>query len=384
MSSPSASRTRPTGRGVSLLVLSLSTVVIGALLPEPVAVQIGLMGLCIGTASWWMARRNLNGLRITRDYVDSAFAGQLFPYELHLHNDHSRNRRSVEVEDSLSGPAERGLDAAMIPGGGSVTRAFSTRLLRRGVSHRARAVLISTFPLGLWRSEQEVRERVDMTVYPRPVPPRQLEDAQDAALIDVEEAESARRDWSGDFHGIRGFQPGDRMKLIHWAATARSGKVMVRQFDRRLPEKYSIFFHSIRPDGRRGGPDAFESAMELLCGLLVHCRERAIPLDITGSFNGWHTLHIPNPSQLEPALVLLAGARPDAESDASPLIHAVSSTEPGARVFLISDTPVREWEELLPEFPFDVTCLSVSELRVRRHGLRVRHTDQVSSTSAIP
>ncbi|MDB6135430.1 MAG: hypothetical protein JWM59_3673 [Verrucomicrobiales bacterium] len=370
MSSPSASRTRLTGRGACLLILSLVSLVPGVLLPEPAAIQLGLLGLCLPLLAYPLARRNLRGLRISRKYADQAFAGQLFPYEVHVHNDRRTDSRGVEIEDSLAGPAERGMDAAVIPGESQVERTFSTRLLRRGTSHRARTMLMSVYPLGLWRSELELRDRVEMTVFPRPVPPRELEEAQDAALLDVDEAESARRDWTGDFHGIRGFQPGDRLKLIHWAATARSGRVMVRQFDRRLPEKFSIVFHSIRPDGRKPtGPDAFESAMELLCGLLLHCQERAIPADFTASFMGWRTVHIPNPDDLDPALRQLAAARPVPESNASALLHAISATEAGARVFLVSEVPVREWEDLLPELPFDITCLSLSELRVKRTGL---------------
>ncbi|MES2706591.1 MAG: DUF58 domain-containing protein [Verrucomicrobiota bacterium] len=384
MSSTPASRTRLTGRGAALLILSLVAIVTGALLPEAAAIQMGLMGLCLALLSRPLAKRNLKGLRISRDYAETAFAGQLFPYELHIHNDARNDRRSVEIEDSLSGPAERGMDAVVIPGQSQATRAFSTRLLRRGTSHRARAMLVSHYPMGLWRSELELRDRIEMTVWPRPVPPRQLEEAQDAALLDVDEAESARRDWTGDFHGIRAFQPGDRLKLIHWAATARAGKVMVRQFDRRLPEKFSLVFHSIRSNGKQpAGPDAFESAMELMCGLLIHCRDRAIPADLTASFMGWRTLHVPNPNDLEPALTQLAAARPAPEHNASALIHAISATEPGARVFLISDAPVREWEDLLPEFPFDITCLSLTELRVKRTGLLLRTTSRASSP-ALP
>ena len=58
--------------------------------------------------------------------------------------------------------------------------------------------------------------------------------------------------------------------------------------------------------------------------------------------------------------------------DAGPLLHALSTVEPGARVFLLSDIPVREWESLLPDLPFEVTCLSVSELRIKQPGLRLR------------
>jgi len=367
---PASARTKLTGRGAALLAVSLGAVLMGAFLPEPVVAQLGLLGGCVILTAWTVARRNLNGLRVGRVLPPAAFAGQLFPYTLELWNDSPRTRFAIEVEDSIAGPAERGMDTAAVPPGGMAPRAFETRLLRRGVRHGARARLLSRFPLGLWEAEQELRDRVDMIVYPRPVPPRSLYDAQDAALLDAEEEESTRRDWSGDFHGIRPFQPGDRMKLIHWPATARAGRMMVRQFDRRLPEKYCVVFHSIRPGPDPGSaPDGFESALELLCGLLQHCRDQGIPLDLTLSSERWRTWPVPNPALLEPVLECLAATRRAPERDAGPLLQALSTTEPGARVFLISDVPVREWEMLLPDLPFAVTCLSVTDLRIRQPGL---------------
>ena len=368
----SNARTRPTGRGLALLFLSAGLVVLGALLPEPAVVQLGLAGWMILLIAWPVAAWNLSGLTVHRKHPPAAFAGQLFAYTLELAQEKARTSYAVEVEDTVSGPAERGMDAAHVTGGQPVVRRFETRLLRRGPRHRARAILTSSFPLGLWHASQELRDTLDMMVYPRPVPPRSLEDAQDSALLDAEEEESNRRDWSGDFHGIRAFQPGDRLKLIHWPATARAGRMMVRLFDQRLPEKYSIVFHSIRPGQETSGPDAFESSLELLSGMLVHCRDHAIPLSLTASFDRWRTMQIPTAAFLEPALERLAGARRVSDRDPGPLLHVLSTVEPGSRIFLISDVPVKEWEHLIPDLPFAVTCLGINEMRIKRPGLVLR------------
>ena len=39
------------------------------------------------------------------------------------------------------------------------------------------------------------------------------------------------RDSSGDFSGIRPYVPGDRLRLLYWPALARSGELMVRDFE---------------------------------------------------------------------------------------------------------------------------------------------------------
>jgi uncharacterized protein (DUF58 family) len=322
--------------------------------------------------TWPLARRNLRALRVERKLPETCFAGQLFPMDLVLVNEKPRlDSVAVELEDGIAGPAERGLTARWLRcGEGRVVRTLTTRLLRRGTSHRVRSMLSSTFPLGLWRSRRELRDNVEVVVFPRPVTPRALEEATDSAMIDAEESESAHRDWMGDFHGVRAFQPGDRLKLLHWPTIARSGRMMVRQFDRPLPEKYFVVFHSIFPGkqtGERG--DAFESAMELLCGLLMYCRDNTIPLDLMASFTDWQAVPVTTPPQVEDALYLLADARRAGERDVSHLLRALSHVERHTRVFILSDVPVRDWEPLLPDFPFAITCMSVSDLRIKRPGV---------------
>jgi len=77
-----AARTVITGRGVILLVLSLGAVLLGAILPEPAAVQLGLLGLLLVLGAWPLAAGNLSGLTVERTHPAAAFAGQLFPYTL--------------------------------------------------------------------------------------------------------------------------------------------------------------------------------------------------------------------------------------------------------------------------------------------------------------
>lgn len=363
--------TRLTGRGAGLLLLSLAVTVTGAVLPEPNAVRLGLLGMLLLPVTWPLAKRNLRLLRVERKLPESCFAGQLFPMDLAVVNDKPRlDSVAVELEDGVAGPAERGLTARWLRcGGGRVVRNLTTRLLRRGTAHRVRSLFSSTFPLGLWRSRRELRDSVSVTVFPRPVTPRALEEATDTAMIDAEDSESAHRDWMGDFHGVRAFQPGDRLKHLHWPTVARSGRLMVRQFDRPLPEKYFVVFHSVFPgkqSGERG--DAFESAMELLCGLLMHCRDNSIPLDLMASFTDWQAIPVTTPPQIEDALYLLADARRAGERDISNLLRALAHVERHTRVFILSDVSVRDWEPLLPEFPFAITCMTVTDLRIKRPG----------------
>ncbi len=50
----------------------------------------------------------------------------------------------------------------------------------------------------------------------------------------------AGRDSSGDFSGLRPYVPGDRLRLLYWPALARSGELMVRDFEDSGPPRVHI------------------------------------------------------------------------------------------------------------------------------------------------
>ncbi|MBP7948325.1 MAG: DUF58 domain-containing protein [Verrucomicrobiales bacterium] len=363
----SGSFTKLSGRGWGLLVMALLAALAGYMLPESALLHLGLGGLLLLAASRPLARWNLRCLTAGRTTPASAFAGHLFPVTLELHNSRRKlDAIAIDCEDSIGGSAERGLHAGWVKAGSRVKRKFQTRLLRRGVRHRLRTAVESTFPFGLWKVREESRQTLEMTIFPRPIVPRILDDPEFASLLEADEAESIQYDYAGDFHGLREFQPGDRIKHIDWPATARSGKIMVRQYDKRLPSRFLTVFHSFNPGRHRHG-EAFESAMEMLCGLLLHLHGQHIPVDLAASFNGWRVVSMGSREEdLQSALRLLAEARRTPEADLSGLRRVLDGVDSSQRVFVLSDVPVKEWEAHLPELPCLVTCLSVSDLRLKQ------------------
>lgn len=361
-----------TARGGFLLAASVLALVGGFLLPEPHAIHLGLLGMLVLAVSWPFARANLRQVKGARVTPESAFAGQLFPLEISVQNHRKRlDAFAINYEDGLAGPTERGLHARWLRPGETSVRRFKTRLLRRGLRHRIRSSVESTFPLGLWKAREEFVETIEMVLIPRPIVPRILNDPEFTALLEADDSESVQVDYSGDFHGLREFQPGDRVKHIDWAATARSGKLMVRKFDRRLPSRFLIVFHSITPGRGSHHGETFDSAMELLCGLLIGLNERGIPMDLVASFNGWKQQPVGgNEKHLADGLRILAGARRVPETDFRALLPLLTALDSSQRVFIMSDVPVKLWEQELPDVPCLVTCLSVSEMRLRQPKIR--------------
>lgn len=357
-----------------LLLFSVGAIGVGFLIPEPHALHLGLVGLLMIVIAWPLTRKNIQSLRTMRKVPESAFAGQAFPAEITVTNTRGKlDAFAISYEDAIAGASERGLFISWLRAGGSGTRKFRARLLRRGIRHRMRSSVESSFPLGLWRAREEFKDELEMIIMPRPIKPRILDDPEFASLLDADESESLQIDYSGDFHGLKEFQPGDRVKHIDWPATARSGKVMVRKYDRRLPSRFLIVFHSITPTAKAGHGEAFDSAMEMLCGLLLALNDRGIPIDLVASFNGWKLMTAGgNEESLSNGLRLLAGARRHPEKEFRELQRLLAKVDSTQRVFILSDVPVKEWESNLPELPCLVTCLSVSDLRIKQPRISIR------------
>ncbi|MFC4140709.1 MULTISPECIES: DUF58 domain-containing protein [unclassified Microbacterium] len=84
-------------------------------------------------------------------------------------------------------------------------------------------------PLGLFERAHRRDEPVDLYVHPRTV----LFDGQSLGFLrDLEgmpAADLSRDDVS--FHALLEYQPGDDLRHVHWRSTARTGTMMVRQFE---------------------------------------------------------------------------------------------------------------------------------------------------------
>ena len=364
---PRTSQPRLTIRGWAFFGLGVIASAGGAMVGERAAVHLGLFVLLVLALSWFAARLNLAGLKFERDLPASAFAKEDFSVILRVSNDKSRLYSfAIDVEDSMLPFSNRGLSARWVRSLGTSELTFSTRVPRRGIVKRSSLVVASTFPFGLFRAGRKIDMPVRLTTYPKPVVPRALEEAEDSDMLEGMSRGTPTRDPSGDFRSIRGFQSGDPMKAIHWHATARAGEIMVREFDRPVPESYAVVFHSYCPPGYLLSPDSFEISMELLAGLLLKCRETSIPLILAANFTDWQMREIAGQADLHDSLALLAVARHQPEGDLGGVQAALDSLPHGSAAYVLSDTPIVHWAHLVPTYSFPVTCLDNSDIRIQR------------------
>jgi uncharacterized protein (DUF58 family) len=117
-----------------------------------------------------------------------------------------------------------------IPAGASATRLLTVRPERRGNLPTGSCSISTLFPFALFEKSMDVEPRASLTVYPEPAddgspPPGQT--APDPAGG----ARAPGRDGT-EVRGAREHAPADPVRDIHWKASARMGKWMVKERER--------------------------------------------------------------------------------------------------------------------------------------------------------
>jgi uncharacterized protein (DUF58 family) len=106
---------------------------------------------------------------------------------------------------------------------------FSIPTQRRGVVEVGPVSIVKGDPLGLFERAHRRDDPVDLFVHPQTV----LFDGQSLGFLrDLEglpAADLSRDDVS--FHALNEYQPGDDLRHVHWRSTARTGVMMVRQYE---------------------------------------------------------------------------------------------------------------------------------------------------------
>jgi uncharacterized protein (DUF58 family) len=212
----------------------------------------------------------LRGIRVERHLPAEWFAGRPARVALRIHNGQRRAAAfAVVVEDRVAdahlGDRASGRCVALRIGpNASEVRSYAYAPERRGALSFRGFVVSTRFPFGLFSKSRVLDAHAEALVYPAvavvPTPP------SDAAPAPCGERPHPR-DGAGDVaDGLRDRQDGDPARRIHWRASARARRLLVR---RRAGDDDALL--EVRLEIARGG-DAFErlvsrAASEALAGL---------------------------------------------------------------------------------------------------------------------
>ena len=192
-------------------------------------VGLGLLGLLV--SAWVWSRLSLRGIGVTRSIAtDRAQVGQSLHEQVDVRNHGWLAKLWVEVIDYSTLPDHALSRAVTLRGRRTVSWQVATRCTRRGRFRLGPMAIRSGDPLGLFTVRRSIREAHDLVVYPAEValngfvPP--------AGLLTGGQASDRRNPFvTPSVSGIRDYTAGDPFGRISWAATARLGRMMVKEFD---------------------------------------------------------------------------------------------------------------------------------------------------------
>jgi uncharacterized protein (DUF58 family) len=217
-----------TGLGWTVAVLTLVAFVVGYRFGLREVVVVGFAGaLLVAVAAVALIGRSRLLIRMSRP-VRRVAVGDDAAVTVTAENP----TRFPSVPTTVEVPVGSGLVDVAIPSiapHGTFERAVPVPTLRRGVLDVGPVTGVRADPVGLVRRELVWTDREQVIVHPRTVaiPSTStglVRDLEGQATTDLSLADIS-------FHAIREYMPGDDPRNVHWKSTAKTGALMVRQFE---------------------------------------------------------------------------------------------------------------------------------------------------------
>lgn len=191
--------------------------------------------------------------------------------------------RRVALPGRLDIPVGHGLVEFGVPllrPGHTVAQPLEIPALPRGIVRVGPVTTVRSDPIGLVRREHAFRDVHEVFVHPRTV----ALPSTSAGLIRDLEGNPTRRLVNADmsFHAIREYAPGDARRQVHWKSTAKTGQLMVRQFEESRRSRMAVVLATATQE--YADADEFELAVSAAASLGLRAVRDARDLDIvTGS-----------------------------------------------------------------------------------------------------
>lgn len=229
---------RPGRRAVGLVFGAGVLFLVGTNVQAGWLLVLAAMLLGVVLAGALLPGRMLRGIEVERRAPTHVHQGDDAVVELVVTNRGRGLRAGLELEDAHIAPV-RGFVASLRPG--ERVAVESTRLAaRRGVFLTKEITVASAAPFGVARRRRRVPASSTTVVFPRVEALGSLEMLEAFTTFDHTDVTHARRGAGREYLGIREYRPGDSMRHVHWPSTARTGSVMVREFEQERVRRMGI------------------------------------------------------------------------------------------------------------------------------------------------
>lgn len=284
---------------------------------------------------------------------------------LHVRNASSRRHWGSRLDLPL-GEAAASFALPVLRAGEVRTDRFRIPTQRRGLVTVGPAHSVQGDPFSLTGRESRWTDALELYVHPRTVP---LPGRQTGFVHDLEGHASTHLTSSDmNFHALRPYAAGDDRRHVHWRSTARTGQLMVRQFEETRMSRVAVALDT----GRTSFLDAdeFELGVSVAASIAMQTLLSESPLSLltTGE-----TLAAVSPDRTLDELSVVEQSTRGGIAD---LVHSTIRRAPGSSVvFLVtgSSTSMADLRRACARFDVDARVVGVrvdsgGQLRVRSAG----------------
>jgi uncharacterized protein (DUF58 family) len=211
--------------------------------------------------------RNIEVERIVPNHIA---AQEQFPIQLVV-----RNRKrlfasySLRVSDHLD--MYEGIGSTFLVKVGKqdqVRTSYFCVFPRRGIYTLKYLQVSSRFPFGFFeRSITFIRPR-EIVIYPQVL---DMMHFLETSRVDFGEHDRARKGPGTSLYGLREYQAGDSARFIHWKISAKTDKLMIREFEREEKHKVTLFLNN--SSALHADPNVqeqFEKAIVMVASMAHH------------------------------------------------------------------------------------------------------------------
>ena len=252
------------------------------------------IGLIVGLALGWMEWIAAGAVGVVLLLMSVPFLFGARSYDVDLTLSHERIVAGSSVEGgiivrntgrraTLPGridvPVGEGLVEFGVPllrAGHDTMRALDIPPQPRGILRVGPAVTVRSDPLGLMHREHAFDDVHDLYVHPRTV---SLPSTSSGLIRDLDGSPTRRLvDADMSFHAIREYVAGDARRQIHWKSTAKTGRLMVRQYEESRRSRMAVVMGLAERE--YSSADEFELAVSCAASLSVRAVTDARDLDV--------------------------------------------------------------------------------------------------------
>ncbi|HEX6810342.1 MAG TPA: DUF58 domain-containing protein [Planctomycetota bacterium] len=189
------------------------------------------------------------------------------------------------------------------------TVGYRARSLQRSHVLERVFVLVSAWPLGLFRTRAVLSVTADLITEPARVP-LQAEVVQ--GIAELEQAPRDRTSLPGpDFHSLREHLPDEDARSVHALRSASVGMLVRRVTQGRIPRTVGIVLDLRRPPGRSNtSARRFEWSLGACASLVAYLRARAAQVQVLVLDQAHTRFLVKGPAQETDLMTLLAEASP--------------------------------------------------------------------------